>query len=162
MRPWMIVILGATGALLCDVAWMWPELAAAPHPDLALTVAQHLPPLVPGTLFLYAVLVLLLTTATIVLDVSRVRFRLRRLVGATRAAWARAFAGTGLVRLATRLLRLSPAASTFTSDTILVERPFEVGNARQEIARFYQDWLARGHFFTALALVLAAAAMGLA
>src|SRR5580704_4902415 len=138
MRPWMIVILGATGALLCDVAWMWPEIAAAPHPDLALTIAQHLPLLVPGTLFLYAVLVLLLTTATIVLDVSRVRFRLRRLVGATRAAWARAFAGTGLVRLATRLLRLSPAASTFTSDT-LVERPFEVGNARQEIARFYQD-----------------------
>ena len=43
-----------------------------------------------------------------------------------------------------------------------MERPFDAGNARQEIARFYQDWLARGHFFTALALVLAAGAMGLA
>jgi len=100
-----------------------------------------------NTLGIYAVFVLLMTTALTGHDLRRLRLRLSRNSTSDQQQWAAAFAGTDLSRLALRLLAFAPA---FAQNA---HRPpsFNPGEGRREILRFYWDSLVRVQFATVLA-----------
>ncbi len=102
MRPWMIVLVSAIGAIVVAAAMVGPELLAAPHSDFASIVLPHLPVLAVATLAVYALCAMLLATGTLVAAVLSVRRRLERMGGYRTPAqpnWTSAFGSTGLHRL---------------------------------------------------------------
>jgi hypothetical protein len=176
MRPWIIAVLGGAGALMFALGSTWFDVLSTwfgplsrwlgailvLHADLASSILQYLLQLAPVMFAIYAAMVLLLTTATLRIKILRVRSRLEHVTSFTGSLWTSAFTASGLNHLAARILKIAPTGSARSSDMIIVERPFHVADARREIGHLYRDWLTRGQFFTALALFLGAATIGLA
>ena len=141
MRPWTIALSGAGCALLIDIVVVWPMLSSVAVLALAATT-------------LYGALVLLLTSAVFVVGLYRMRKRLRQ-TPQTRDQWVALFAGTGLDRLADRILDLAPPDDRGHPQNLLLQSRIDPGQIRREVVFLFRDWLTRTHFFSALALLLA-------
>ena len=164
MRPWMIILMSATGAIVVAAAMVGPELLAAPHSDFGSIVLPHLPVLAVATLAVYALCAMLLATGTLVAAVLSVRRRLERMGGYRTPAqpnWTAAFGSTGLHRLVPWPVAES-GRRTGASEKILLQGRFCAAAARAEVARLHYIWLARSHFFSALIVISALVGLGLA
>ena len=164
MRPWMIILMSAIGAIVVAAAMVGPELLAAPHSDFGSIVLPHLPGLAVATLAVYALCAMLLATGALVAAVLSVRRRLERMGGYPTPAqpnWTAAFGSTGLHRLVPWPVAES-GRRTGTSEKILLQGRFSAAAARGEVARLHYIWLARGHFFSASIVISALAGLGLA
>ena len=164
MRPWIIILMSAIGAIVVAAAMVGPELLAAPHSDFGSIVPPHLPGLAVATLAVYALCAMLLATGALVAAVLSVRRRLERMGGYPTPAqpnWTAAFGSTGLHRLVpwpvAELGRRKGA-----SEKILLQGRFSAAAARGEVARLHYIWLARSHFFSALIVISALVGLGLA
>jgi hypothetical protein len=164
MRPWIIILMSAIGAIVVATAMVGPELLAAPHSDFGSIVLPHLPVLTVATLAVYALCAMLLVTGTLVAAVLSVRRRLEQMSGYQRPAqpnWTAAFGSTGLHRLVPWPVDES-GRRTGASEKILLQGRFSAAAARGEVARLYYIWLARSHFFSALIVISAIVGLGLA
>jgi hypothetical protein len=111
----------------------------------------------PGHHFSLWFLVLLVTT--ILLGVRIMRTRLHLPTVRTRDQLLEVFAQSRLQHLASRILDLAPSERPFTEERIVIQSPLNAGRAAREFAHLYKAWLARTHFFTAFAVLLAIAAL---
>jgi len=164
MRPWMIILMSAIGAIVVAIAMVGPELLAAPHSDFGLIVPPHLPVLAVASLAVYALCAMLLATGTLVAAVLSVRRRLEGMGGYRTPAqpnWTAAFGSTGLHRLVPWPVAES-GRRTGASEKILLQGRFSAAAARGEVARLHYIWLARSHFFSALIVISALVGLGLA
>ena len=116
------------------------------------------PVLVPGIIFLYCFMVLLVTMILLSLRIMRTRLHLPTV--RTRDQLLEAFAESRLEHLASRILDLAPSEWPFTEERIVIQSPLNAGRAARECAHVYKAWLARTHFFTGFAVLLAIAALG--
>ena len=116
------------------------------------------PVLVPGIIFLYCFMVLLVTMILLSLRIMRTRLHLPTV--RTRDQLLEAFAESRLEHLASRILDLAPSEWPFTEERIVIQSPLNAGRAAREFAHLYKAWLARTHFFTGFAVLLAIAALG--
>src|SRR5437762_1075587 len=142
MRLWVIALGGAVCAVLIDLVVVWPVLSSSVA-ALALAATS-----------VYAAFVLLLTSAVFVVGLHRVRKRLRQ-TPQNHDQWVALFAGTGLNRLAGRMLDLAPPDDPEHPQDLLLQSRIDPSQARREIKFVFRDWLIRTHFFSALALLLA-------
>jgi hypothetical protein len=150
MGRWIIASSIAATAL---AAWLVLEPSASPPSHWAALLLTRAPLLAFAFLAAYAGLILLAATAVVIIDLARVRSRLMQLKpGITRQTWNATFARTVLVKLTYRTLDLV-TAPTAPPDTELVQRRFDLGAARREIAQLYWHCLTRVQFVTALALL---------
>jgi hypothetical protein len=111
----------------------------------------------PGHHFSLWFMVLLVTT--ILLGVRIMRTRLHLPTVRTRDQLLEVFAQSRLQHLASRILDLAPSERPFTEERIVIQSPLNAGRAAREFAHLYKAWLARTHFFTAFAVLLAIAAL---
>jgi hypothetical protein len=164
MRPWMIILMSAIGAIVVATAMVGPELLASPRSDFGSIMLPHLPVLAVATLAVYALSAILLATGTLVAGVLSVRRRLERM-GAYRTPaqpnWTAAFGSTGLHRLVPWPVAES-GRRTGASEKILLQGRFSASAARGEVARLHYIWLARSHFCSALIVISALVGLGLA
>src|SRR5438874_6538847 len=126
-------------------------------PELPSVSIQDWPVLIPGIIFLYRFMVLLITT--ILLGVRIMRTRLHLPTVRTRDQLLEAFAESRLEHLASRILDLAPSEWPFTEERIVIQSPLNAGRAAREFAHLYKAWLARTHFFTGFVVLLAIAAL---
>jgi hypothetical protein len=164
MRPWMIVLSSAIGAIVVTTALVGPDLLKASHSDFGSILSQRLSVLAVAALAVYALFTMLLTTGTLVADALFLRHRLGR-TGPHRTSAQRdrmaAVGSTRLQRLVPGLIA-EPARRAGASETSLLQSRFEPAAARGEIARLHYIWLARTHFFSALIVLSALIGLGLA
>ena len=164
MRPWIIILTSAIGAIVVATAMVGPELLEAPRSDFGSTVLPHLSVLAVATLAVYALCAMLLATGTLIADALSVRRRLGRIGRYPRPAqrdWTTAFGSTELHRLVPSPVA-EPARRAGANETILLQHRFSAVAARGEIARLHYLWLARTHFFSALIVISALVGLGLA
>ena len=164
MRPWIIILMSAIGAIVVATAMVGPELLAAPHSDFGSIVVPRLSVLAVAALAVYALCSMLLATGTLVTAVLSVRRRLEPMSGYRTPAqpnWTAAFGSTGLHRLVPWPVAESDRR-TGASEKILLQGRFSAAAARAEVARLYYIWLARSHFFSALIVISAIVGLGLA
>ena len=157
MRPWMIVLSSAVGAIGAAGAMVGPELLQAPRSDFGSMLLPRLSMLAVAAIAVYALCAMLLASGTLIGDALSVRRRLGRIGRYPRPAqsdWTTAFGSTELHRLLPSPVA-DPARRAGADETILLQQPFSAVAARAEIARLHYLWLARTHFFSAL-IVLAA------
>jgi len=146
MRPWMIAVAGAAGALLFDF------LLVRPLVSTSLTIFGL------AGVSLYAMLALVLSAGAFVTGLRRVRLRLRE-APSTPDQWVNAFRGTGLERLAGRVLDVVHAEGVVDSQSLLVQSRFHPSRARREVRFAFRDRLWRAQFFTACVLLLGICAL---
>jgi hypothetical protein len=158
MRRWIIPLLGAGPALAFDFYWLRPELQGD-LPGLGLIVSSNVASIAVSSLAMYAGIVLLLSTAITLVDLRRVRSRLSAVLSPTRGEWFASFEGTGLARLAARLLDLADEETSVSGQAVLRFR-FDIGFGRQEIRYKFRNSLTRVHFFTALVALIGMAGLG--
>ena len=127
-------------------------------PELPSVSIQDWPVLIPGIIFFYGLMVLLVTIILLSLRIMRTRLHLRTV--RTRDQLLKAFAESRLEHLASRILDLAPSEWPFTEERIVIQSPLNAGRAARECAHVYKAWLARTHFFTGFAVLLAIAALG--
>lgn len=164
MRPWMIVLSSGAVAIAAAAAIAWPPLAPLPRADIVPSLVPHLPLLAVIVLAVYGLCAILLTAGTLVADSLYLRRRLGRTPphhGPARPDWTAAFEAGGLRRLAPHPVSPQPRP-TPVDGTVVLHRRFRPEEARREIARLFYLWSARTHFFSALILLAAAVALGLA
>jgi hypothetical protein len=164
MRPWMIVLTSAIGAIVVAAAVVGPELLEAPRSDIGAILLPHLTMLVVAGLAVYALCAMVLATGTLVASVLLVRRRLERMGGYRTPAqpnWTAAFGSTGLHRLVPWPVAES-ARRAGASEKILLQDRFSAAAARREVPRLHYIWLARSHFLSALIVITALAGLGLA
>jgi hypothetical protein len=157
MRPWMIVLSSAVGAIIVAGALVGPELLQAPRSDFGSMLLSRLSILAVATIAVYALCAMLLASGTLIGDALSVRRRLGRISRhprPTQSDWTTAFGSTELHRLLPSRVA-GPAQRAGADGTIILQQPFSAVAARSEIARLHYLWLARTHFFSAL-IVLAA------
>lgn len=164
MRPWMIVLSSAIGAIVVAAALAVPELLNAPGSDFGSILLLHLATLAVAALAVYALCAMLLTAGTLIADSLFVRHRLGS-PGAYRTLgqrdWTAAFGSVGLQRLVPRPIA-APSRRAEANETIPLQSRFDPHAARGEIARLYYIWLARTHFFSASIVLSALIGLGLA
>jgi hypothetical protein len=160
MRPWMIVLSSAIGAIVVAGAMMGPELWEAPRFDFGSILLPHLSMLAVAALAVYALCAMLLSTGTLIGDALSVRRRLRH-PRPTQRDWTTAFGSTDLHRLVPSPVA-EPIRRAGANETILLQHRFSPEAARGEIARLYYLWLARTHFFSASIVLTALIGLGLA
>jgi hypothetical protein len=164
MRPWIIVLLSAVGAMFVAAVLAGPELSDAARSGSWTTLLPILSGLVVAALAVYALCAMLLATGVLLAETLVARHRLGR-VGEYGTPppndWTAALGANGLHHLIPR-----PVAETIprtgTGDTIQLLGRFDPGAARREIARLHYIWLARTHFFSALIVLTALAGLGVA
>ena len=157
MRPWMIVLSSAVGAIVAAGAMVGPELLQASRSDFGSMLLPRLSMLAVAAIAVYALCAMLLASGTLIGDALSVRRRLGRIGRYPRPAqsdWTTAFGSTELHRLLPSPVA-DPARRAGADETILLQHPFSAVAARAEIARLHYLWLARTHVFSAL-IVLAA------
>jgi hypothetical protein len=163
MRPWIIVLSSAVGAVVIAVAMAVPKLLSAPPSAVGSILLANLPALCAAALAAYALVALVLTTANLVAGILRVRQHLERTARdrtALQRGWIAALGSSRLQQLAPRLEpALVPSATA--SDTSLQPR-FNPGETRSEVARLHYISLARSHVFSALIVLAAIVGLGLA
>ena len=163
MRPWMIVLSSAIGAIVVAGAMVGPELLEVPRSDFGSILLPHLSMLAVAALAVYALCAMLLASGTLIGDALSVRRRLGRIgryPRPTQSDWTTAFGSTELHRLLTSPVA-EPARRAEANETILLQHPFSAVAARAEIARLHYLWLARTHFFSALIVLSALVGLGL-
>jgi len=126
-------------------------------PELPSVSIQDWPVLLPGIIFFYGFMVLLVTTILLRVRIRRTRLHLP--TARTRDQLLEAFAQSRLQHLASRILDLAPSEWPFTEERIVIQSPLNAGRAAREFAQLYKAWLARTHFFTGFAVLLAIAAL---
>src|ERR1700758_1078429 len=102
MRPWMIVLSSAVGAIVVAGAMVGPELLRAPRSDFGSMLLPRLSMLAVAAIAVYALCAMLLASGTLIGDALSVRRRLGRIVRyprPTQSDWTRAFGSTELHRL---------------------------------------------------------------
>ena len=164
MKPWIIVLSSALVAIAAAAGVALPELPLTPHSGIVQHLVPLLPTLVVTALAGYALCAILLTAASLVLSCLLLRHRVvgsPAQSGPTRPDWAAAFVASGLRRLMPPAA-VPPRRSARADGTIVVQSRFRPEEARREMARLYHIWAARSHFFSALIVLTAAAALGLA
>jgi hypothetical protein len=140
MRPWMIVLSSAIGAIVVAGVMVGPELLEAPRSDFGSILLPHFSMIAVAALAVYALCAMLLASGTLIGSALSVRRRLGRISRYPRpmqSDWMTAFGST-------------------------VQHPFSAVAARGEIARLHYLWLARTHFFSALIVLTALVGLGLA
>jgi hypothetical protein len=163
MRPWMIVLSSAIGAIVVAGAMVGPELLEARRSDFGSILLPHLSMLTVAALAVYALCAMLLASGTLIGDALSVRRRLGRIgryPRPTQSDWTTAFGSTELHRLVPSPVA-EPARRAGANDAILLQHPFSAVAARCEIARLHYLWLARTHFFSALIVLTALVGLGL-
>lgn len=163
MKPWMILLSSAFVAVAAAAGAALPELSLARHSGNGLGIAALAPMLIVTFLAGYALCAILLATANLVGGCVLLRYRLARLPahrGASHPDWISAFEASGLGRLAP-VPATSPRWGRVPGTSVLQSR-FHPQEARREIARLYYICAARSHFFSALIVLAAIAALGLA
>ncbi|MGH7029430.1 MAG: hypothetical protein ACREE9_08830 [Stellaceae bacterium] len=164
MKSWMIVLSSAVVAIAAAAGAALPELSLTPHVGIVPGLRALAPILVVTVLAGYALCAILLTAASLVGSCVLLRYRLARIPahrGPGDPGWTVAFEASGLRRLAPALA-ISPLRPGRADRTVLVRSRFRPEEARREMARLYQLWAARTHFCSALIVLAAAAALGLA
>ena len=126
-------------------------------PELTSLWLQYWPKSIPGVIFLYAFIVLLLTTIRLIIGIVRAKLRLSRVQ--THDELLAAFAQSRLERLVPRILDVARPEWPISGNRIVIQSAFSPGRARREIAHLYRRRLTRVHFFAALAVLLAIAAL---
>lgn len=104
-------------------------------------------------LSLYAVLTLLISTAVFLTRLRRLRVRLAKPTRSPKEL-QNAFSGTGLERLAHRILDLGPGDAAPQAQALLLHSRVIPNQARREVKSLFRDWLIRAQFFTALLLLI--------
>jgi hypothetical protein len=164
MRPWMIVLSSAIGAIVVAAGLAAPEVLNAPRSEIAPILLPRLPAFAVAALAVYALCAMLLTTATLVLGTLRVRQHVARTtldrVPPPRN-WVTVFGANGFRQLAARLTP-ALAQSARADGSILLQSRFNPSETRSEIARLHYISLARSHFFSALIVLTGAVGLGLA
>jgi hypothetical protein len=163
MRPWMIVLSSAVGAIVVASVMVGPELLQAPRSDFGSMLLPHLAMLAVAAIAVYALCAMLLASGTLIGDALSVRRRLGRIGGyprPTQSDWTMAFRSTELHRLLPSPVA-EPARRAGANETILLQHRFSAVAARAEIARLHYLWLARTHFFSALIVLAALVGLGL-
>jgi len=164
MRPWMIVLSSAIGAIVVAGSMVGPELLLeAPRSDFESILLPHLSMLAVAALAVYALCAMLLASGTLIGDALSVRRRLGRIgryPRPTQSDWTAAFGSTELHRLVPSPVA-EPTRRAGANEPILWQRPFSADAARGEIARLHYLWLARTHFFSALIVLTAFVGLGL-
>jgi hypothetical protein len=163
MRPWMIVLSSAIGAIVVAGAMVEPELLAARRSDFGSILLPHLSMLAVAALAVYALCAMLLASGTLIgaaLSVRRRLGRIGRYPRPTQSDWTTAFGSTELHRLVPSPVA-EPARRAGANETILLQHPFSAVAARAEIARLHYLGLARTHFFSALIVLTALVGLGL-
>jgi len=164
MRPWMIVLSSAIGAIVVAGSMVGPELLLeAPRSDFESILLPHLSMLAVAALAVYALCAMLLASGTLIGDALSVRRRLGRIgryPRPTQSDWTAAFGSTELHRLVPSPVA-EPTRRAGANEPILWQRPFSAVAARGEIARLHYLWLARTHFFSALIVLTALVGLGL-
>jgi hypothetical protein len=163
MRPWMIVLSSAIGAIAVAGVMVGPELLETPRSDFGSTLLPHFSMTAVAALAVYALCAMMLASGTLIGGVLSVRRRLARIgryPRPTRSDWTTAFGSTELHRLVPSP-GAEPARRAGANETILLRHPFSAVAARAEIARLHYLWLARTHFFSALIVLTALVGLGL-
>jgi len=160
MRPWMIVLSSAFVALLVVAAMAVPEVIGAPRAEIAPILQLRSPALVVAALAVYGLCAILITTATLVTDILRLRHHLVQTAADQASAWGAAFV-SGLRRLAPRLAAALTQSAT-ANDGVAFGVRLTASDTRSEFARLYYVSLARSHFLSALIVLAGIAALGLA
>jgi hypothetical protein len=163
MRPWMIVLSSAIGAIFAAAAMAIPEAVNAPRGDIAPILLSRWPALVVAALAVYGLCAIVLTTTTLVTGILRLRHHLART--AADAVSARREVGaafvTGLRWLAPRLAAALDQ-STDADGGVAFDVRLTASDIRGEMARLYYVSVARVHFISALIILAGIAALGLA
>jgi hypothetical protein len=159
MRPWIIACSGILVAVLAAGGLASPWLHTTPPSALAASAAAHAAPLALAALATYALWTLLATTAVWESELYRLRARLAGLVEKPQPPPRQlaALCAETRFQLVAVWLGGEPA-----------EPAPEAGGAaampealRGEAVRLLHIWLARAHFYSALALLAALAAFGI-
>jgi hypothetical protein len=164
MRPWMIVLSSAFGALAVAIAVAVPEMLNAPHAEVGPKLLPLLPALAVAALAVYALCAMLLTTATLVAGILRMRQYLARAGtsgGPPQRNWPADFAASGFEQLAPRLAP-ALAQSARADGRVMLHTRFNASEARREIMRLHYISLARSHFFSALIVMAGIVGLGVA
>jgi hypothetical protein len=164
MRPWIIVLTSAIGAIISGAALLWPELSNSSSSGLWSIVRPHIPTLAVAAFGIYALSAMLLTTGALVAETLFVRHRLGNASShrmRNHHDWPAALGSIGLNRFAPGLIS-EPVQSAGENPTVLFSTRFHPVSARREVGRLHYLWLARSHFFSALIVLIAIAGLGLA
>jgi hypothetical protein len=164
MRPWIIVLSSAIGAIIAAAALAEPELSNSAPSDFWLVVRPHIPMLTVAAFGIYALCTMLLTTAALVAETLLARHRVGRLSSHrahSRGDWPAELGPIGLHRLAPELI-IGPTQSAGEGPRVLLTGRSYPDLARGEIRQLHYLWLARSHFFSALIVLTALAGLGLA
>ena len=156
MRSPVIMLLGVLLAIGIDTVWLWPE---SPTPTAVYT---NLPSLAAIGLGTYVLFSLLAPAALIIMDLGRVRGRLKSLVSLNRQAWDAAFTGTSLSIIAARLVEFAQDGNADLENQVLVRCRLGGAESRREIGRLYWNWLVRLQCLTASAVLVALLGFNLA
>ena len=159
MRPWIIVLLSAVGAIIATVAIAVPEVTTAPRSDIASILLAHAPVLAIAALAVFALCAILLTTASLVAGALRLCNDLISAVenGDLGARPGAAIPSNQVRQLATRLIY-----SGTSENGAAFQARLNGAEARREIGRLYYISLARSHFPSALIVLAGVVALGLA
>lgn len=156
MRSPVIMLLGVLLAIGIDTVWLWPE---SPTPTAVYT---NLPSLAAIGLGTYALFSLLAPAALMIMDLGRVRTRLKSLLSLNRRAWDAAFTGTSLTRIGARLVEFAQDGNADLENQVLVRCRLGAAESRREIGWLYWNWLARLQCLTAIAVLVALLGFNLA
>ena len=162
MRVWTIALLSSIAGVAAAAILAAPALRGAASSEIVSLLLPQSPALAVAALAGYALAALLLTTGSLVGDMTALRGRLARLAEHGAPAQddiARAFAPSRLARLARPLAPTSGMAAA-PDGVAWTPKIVRRGEVRAEISRLHYIWLARGQFFTALVLLAAFAAIG--
>jgi hypothetical protein len=152
-----VMAAGVIVGLLLGPWWVLPELTEVTMTELPSLIADHWPELIPGLVFLYGFITLLLTTVLLTAGIMQARSRLAE--AGTRDQLLAVFDQTGLSRLGPRIVGpVEPEGPM--RDAVLTRSPFSFRRARREFAHLYRDRLIRVQFFTGVAGLLVIAALG--
>jgi hypothetical protein len=164
MKPWMIVLASAIGAIVVAAALVVPEMAQAPRSGVGPILVVHWPALAVAALAMYGLCVMLLTTTILTAAILRLRRHLAHTARDRAPTWqdcAAAFTADRFRQLSP-LLALLPAQSKEADGAVLLQTRPCAREARSEIARLHYISLARSHFFSALIILAGIFSLGAA
>jgi hypothetical protein len=164
MRPWMIVSLSTTGAVLVAAAMAVPEVANVSRTEIWPTLVPSIPAIAVGALGSYGLCAMVLTTITLVAGILRVR----QLMGRAAPGADAEHGGARAASSANEFDRLVPNTSPMHANAErslrsgLSQPRFTARETRSEIGRIHYVSLARSHFISALIVLAGIIGLGMA